>query len=143
MKTAGAAQMRVETHGRVPEGSAGLAATKVGSLPRSRPSTSCRPVTLAMDDVSMLMTMDQGVVTVQRQPPRTYLAEHWIRRKQVLGGARPRVLHRRLTTQRCYGETQVTAPIEFPSPTGSPNGPVIRVASLKLIRGGLPGWSGL
>jgi len=30
-----------------------------------------RPVTLVMDDVSMLMSMDQGVVMVQRQRPRT------------------------------------------------------------------------
>jgi hypothetical protein len=27
-------------------------------------------------------------------------------------------LHRRLTTHRCYGETQVTARIVFPSPIG-------------------------
>ena len=30
-----------------------------------------RPVTLVMDDVSMLMSMDQGVVMVQCQRPRT------------------------------------------------------------------------
>ena len=30
-----------------------------------------RPVTLVMDDVSVLMSMDQGVVMVQRQRPRT------------------------------------------------------------------------
>src|SRR6266699_357798 len=33
-------------------------------------------------------------------------------------GAHLRVLHRRLTTRRCNGKTQVTTPIIFPSLTG-------------------------
>ena len=33
--------------------------------------------------------------------------------------AHPRVLHRRIATQRCYKGAQVTARIVFPSPTGS------------------------
>jgi hypothetical protein len=54
------------------------------------------------------------------QPPEPInLADHRIRRKQVLWGTYPRVLRRRVTTLRYYRKTQVTARIIFPSPTGS------------------------
>lgn len=39
-----------------------------------------------------------------QRPDPVNIAEHRIRRKQVLGGLTLRVLHRSLTTQPCYGK---------------------------------------
>ena len=51
------------------------------------------------------------------RPPQINLAEHRIRRKQVLGGL-PRVPDRRLTATSCCQKEQVTATTVYSSPTG-------------------------